>query len=121
MCFAVRTPEVKLVTYSKWAHGTTRPIPASMQVEFYDYARRRGGRRRTASRTTRGCKPLMNKLFGEYTSTQMEAPLPLSLRSTVLKARASYIAFNAVTNAYGFKQLIPQQKLRTVLGYGGNF
>ena len=118
---AVRTREVKLVTYSKWAHGTTRPIPASVQVEFYDYSTSAGQAETHSIPRDPRVKPLMNKLFGEYTSTQMEAPLPPSLRSTVLKARASYIAFNAVTNAYGFKQLIPQQKLRTVLGYGGNF
>ena len=35
---AVRTPEVKLVTYSHWARGTTTPIRTMMKLEFYDYA-----------------------------------------------------------------------------------
>ena len=37
---AVRTREAKLVTYTHWFPGTTRPIPRSMQLEFYDYATR---------------------------------------------------------------------------------
>jgi hypothetical protein len=63
----------------------------------------------------------MAKLFGEYSATQMEAPLPGSLSSTVAKARASYLGFQAITNAYFYSQLVPGQKLRTVLGYSGNF
>jgi hypothetical protein len=51
----------------------------------------------------------------------MEAPLPGSLKATVKRARASYLVFNALTNAYAYQSLIPEQKLRTVLGYSGNF
>jgi hypothetical protein len=65
--------------------------------------------------------PLMSKLFGEYTATQMEAPLPRNLRPAVAKAKASCLAFQAINNAYFYSQLVPGQKLRTVLGYSGNF
>jgi hypothetical protein len=51
----------------------------------------------------------------------MEQPLPASLRSTGAKARASYIAFTALTNAYTYGELGPGGKLRDVLGFGGNF
>jgi len=118
---AVRTREAKLVTYSKWAPGTTRPIPASIEVEFYDYSTA-AGRAETASHPDDPrAKALMHKLFDHYVPQQTQAPLPVSLRSTVAKARASYIAFTALTNAYSLKQLISDQKLRTVLDYSGNF
>jgi hypothetical protein len=61
------------------------------------------------------------KLFNQYVPRQMEAPLPLRLRSTVRKAHASYVIFRALTNSYSYSQLVPQQKLATVLGYSENF
>jgi arylsulfatase A-like enzyme len=118
---AVRTRDVKLVTYSYWAPGTTRPIKAGRSLEFYDYSTS-AGRAETESNTDDPrVRPLLHKLFGEYTSRQMEAPLPPSYRPTVARARASYVIWKAIMNAYGYSQLIPQQKLRTDLGYGGNF
>ena len=52
----------------------------------------------------------------------MEAPLPRSLRRDLeARARASYLVFQAASDAYSFKALVPQQQLRTKLGYGGNF
>ncbi|HWD74821.1 MAG TPA: sulfatase-like hydrolase/transferase [Solirubrobacteraceae bacterium] len=118
---AVRTPDVKLVTYSKWARGTTRPTPASLKLEFYDYATAAGRAETQSHPDDPRVKPLLKTLFGQYTSTQMEAPLPVTMRSTVAKARASYVVFNALTNAYSYKALVPQQQLRTALGYSGNF
>jgi hypothetical protein len=61
------------------------------------------------------------KIGNQYVPQQMEAPLPVPFKSTVSKARASYIQFNAQTNAYFIQQLIQDRKLTTVLGYGGNF
>jgi arylsulfatase A-like enzyme len=118
---AVRTPEVKLVAYSHWAKGTTRPIKAKMGIEFYDYSTAAGRAETQSNPDDSRVQPLLNKLFGEYSSRQMEAPLPRSLKSTVAKARASYVIFEALTNAYSYKELVPQQKLKTVLAYSGNF
>jgi hypothetical protein len=118
---AVRTREAKLVTYSHWLPGTTRPIPASVQLEFYDYATPEG-RAETLSRPRDPrAKALASKLFGEYVPQQMEAPLPPPLKRTVAKARASYIAFTALTNAYSYTSLVQGQKAKTVLGYSDNF
>ena len=116
---AVRTREAKLVTYSHWAPGTTRVIPRSVKLEFYDYNTATGRAETRSHPHDPRAKVLAHKLFREYVPRQMEAPLPPSLRSTVLKARASYVAFNALTNAYSYKSLGPQKKLSTVLGYGG--
>ncbi len=118
---AVRTREAKLVTYSHWAPGTTRPIPASIKLEFYDYSTSAGRAETRSLPKDPRARAMARKLFNQYVPRQMEAPLPPSLKSTVAKARASYIAFHALTNAYAFKQLVPDQKLRTVLGYSGNF
>jgi arylsulfatase A-like enzyme len=118
---AVRTPLLKLVTYSHWAPGTTRPIRASLQTEFYDY-RFASGRAETLSRPDDPTIPvLLRKLFNEWVPQQMEAPLPPRLRPAVLKARRSYLAFRTLTDAYSYKQLVDDQKLRSVLGYGQHF
>ena len=118
---AVRTRDVKLVTYSHWARGTTTPIRATMKLEFYDYATA-AGRAETDSRPDDPrVKPLLTKLLDQYAPTQMEAPLPGSLRATSRRARASYLVFSAATNAYTYSQLIGQGKLKTVLGYGESF
>lgn len=118
---AVRTPEEKLVTYSHWAPGTTRVISSTIKLEYYDYNTAEG-RAETRSRPDDPrAKALARKLFTQYAPAQMRAPLPSSLRPTVVRAKASYVAFNALTNAYSYKALGPQKKLTTVLGYGGNF
>ena len=51
----------------------------------------------------------------------MEAPLPLSLKSTVAKARASYIAFEAQMQGLSLSDLLQGGKLQSLLGYGAAF
>jgi len=118
---AVRTPEVKLVTYSHWARGTTTPIRATMKLEFYDYATAPGRAETHSDPNDPRVGPLVIKLFNQYVPTQMEAPLPGTLKATVKRARASYLVFQALTNAYSLSQLIQGQQLKTTLGFSGNF
>jgi hypothetical protein len=118
---AVRTRDVKLVTYSHWARGTTTPIRATMKLEFYDYATASGRAEIESTPDDPRVKPLLTKLLDQYAPTQMEAPLPGPLRATSRRARASYLVFSAATNAYTYSQLIGQGKLKTVLGYGESF
>jgi arylsulfatase A-like enzyme len=118
---AVRTRDVKLVTYSHWARGTTTPIRATMKLEFYDYATASGRAETESTPDDPRVKPLLTKLLDQYAPTQMEAPLPGPLRATSRRARASYLVFSVATNAYTYSQLIGQGKLKTVLGYGGSF
>ena len=118
---AVRTPLLKLVTYTHWAPGTARPIRASLRTEFYDY-RFASGRAETLSRPDDPAIPaLLRKLFGQWVPQQMAAPLPPRLRPAVAKARRSYLVFRTLADAYSYKQLVDDQKLRTVLGYGQHF
>ena len=118
---AVRTPLLKLVTYSRWARGTTRPIRSSLLTEFYDY-RFATGRAETRSRPDDPTIPaLLRRLFDQWVPQQMEAPLPRRLRPAVARARVGYLAFQAAADAYSYKQLVDDQKLRTELGYGDHF
>ena len=73
---AVRTPEAKLVTYTHWYPGTTRPIPASMQLEYYDYATAEGRAETRSHPHDPRAKAMASKLFNQYVPQQMEAPLP---------------------------------------------
>jgi arylsulfatase A-like enzyme len=111
---AVRTHEAKLVTYTHWFPGTTRPILESIKLEFYDYTTSEGRDETRSLPNDPRAIALALKLFTDYVPRQMEAPLPLSLEKTAAKARASYIAFVAKTNV---TPLI--QALRNLLGYGG--
>jgi uncharacterized sulfatase len=115
---AVRTQQEKLVTYTHWYPGTTRPIPGSLQLEYYDYATPEGrAETRSHSRDPRA-RALSNKLFNQYVPQQMEAPLPPPLKRTVATARASYVAFEAQFNLLNTIQLIQDGKLGTLLGTG---
>jgi uncharacterized sulfatase len=117
---AVRTPLLKLVTYSHWAPGTTRPVRSTLRTEFYDY-RFANARSETRSRPDDPAIPaLLRRLFGEWVPQQMEAPLPRRLRPAVARARAGYLAFQAAADAYSYKRLIEDRKLRTELGYGAH-
>jgi arylsulfatase A-like enzyme len=110
---AVRTQEAKLVTYTHWFPGTTRPIRGSMELEFYDYATSEGRAETRSHPNDPRAKALAHKLFNQYVPQQMEAPLPPPLKRTVARARASYIAYVAKSN---LSPLI--QALESLLGYG---
>jgi uncharacterized sulfatase len=113
---AVRTEEAKLVTYTKWFPGTTRPIPGSAQLEFYDYSTAEGRAETRCDPTDPRATAMAKQLFTRYVPDQMEAPLPLSLKTTVAKARASYVAFVAKSNLSPIVQAI-----KGLLGMGGPF
>ena len=112
---AVRTQDAKLVTYTHWLPGTTRPIPGSMQLEFYDYATEQGRAETRSHPDDPRAKAMAHKLFTQYVPQQMEAPLPPPLKRTVAKARASYVAFVAKTNTGALAGAMQ------TLGYGGPF
>lgn len=119
---AVRTDEAKLVTYSHWAPGTTRPI-GRMTLEFYDYSTANGRAELHSDPHNPRVKPLLNQLLNQYVPTQMEAPLPAPLKRSVAKGRASYVAFEAAIQVAGLKKLIEGNKpqLTEKLGYGAMF
>ena len=115
---AVRTNEAKLVTYTHWFPGTTRPIPRSMQLEFYDYATSEGRAETRSHPHDPRATALAHKLFNQYVPEQMEAPLPFSLKKTVATARVSYIAYEALFNVLNAADLLEEGLLARLLGYG---
>jgi uncharacterized sulfatase len=117
---AVRTHEAKLVTYTHWVPGTTRPIPESMQLEFYDYATARGRAETLSLPGDPRAAAMAKRLFERYVSQQAEAPLPPPLKRTVAKARASYIEFEAISNGLTPGDL-KAGRVQQLLGYGGAF
>jgi arylsulfatase A-like enzyme len=118
---AVRTPKEKLVTYSFWLPGTTRPVKAKMQLEYYDYSTAEGRAETRSHPDDPRAKALAAKLFNQYVPQQTQQPLPPSLKTSVAKAKASYIAFEAAANGLTPQQLIQGGKLKSLLGYSGNF
>ncbi len=115
---AVRTQEAKLVTYTHWLPGTTRPIPGSLQLEYYDYATAEGRAETRSHPHDPRAKAMAHKLFTQYVPQQMEAPLPPPFKRTVAKARASYIRFEAQFNVLNLIKLLQDGKLGMLLGYG---
>lgn len=88
---AVRTKEAKPVTYSHWAGGTTRPIPAAMKLEFDDHSTVNGRAELHGTPRDPRVKPPPNKLLDQYGPTQVEAPLPAPLKRSAANGRASYV------------------------------
>jgi Sulfatase len=115
---AVRTHEAKLVTYSDWTPGTTRPISSTMQLEFYDYATAEGRAETRSHPHDPRAQAMARRLFNQYVPQQMEAPLPPSLKKTVAKARASYLAFEVQFNVLNTVKLLQDGLLGSLLGYG---
>jgi len=115
---AVRTPKEKLVTYSHWFPGTTRPRPGSVQLEFYDYATAEGRAETRSHPRDPRAKAMARKLFTQYVPQQFEASLPPPLKRTVATARASYIAYEAEFNVLNLVKLLEDGLLGKLLGYG---
>ena len=115
---AVRTGEAKLATYSNWFPGTTRPIPGSVQLEFYDYATPDGRAETRSHPHDPRAKAMADQLFTQYVPQQFEAPLPPPLKTTVAKARASYIAYEGIFNTLNLTKLLQDGLLGQLLGYG---
>jgi uncharacterized sulfatase len=85
----VRTHSHKLVTYSHWAKGTTRPVRRGMEVEFYDYSTAKGRAELLSEPDDPRVKALVDRLFNRYVPTQTQQPLPRGLRPASRRARAA--------------------------------
>jgi hypothetical protein len=54
------------VTYSHWIPGTTRPIPESVKLEFYDYATEQGLAETRSHPHDPRAKAMEHELFTTY-------------------------------------------------------
>ena len=88
----LRTPELKLGTYSQWHPGTTRIVRDTMETEFYDYSTS-GGRYELHNdpndpRVPAALADLLDVLIpGEH-----QAQLPLEYAQAQARAKAMYVA-----------------------------
>jgi uncharacterized sulfatase len=114
----VRTADAKLGTYSHWVPGTTQPILATMELEFYDYATPEGRAETLSTPDDPRAKALLQALLQRYVPLQMEAPLPPSLRPAQERAKLAYLGFEALANLYSVTQLIDERKISTLFGFG---
>jgi arylsulfatase A-like enzyme len=117
----VQTPEAKLCTYSHWLPGTAVPARKGIELEFYDYNTSRGRAELVSHPHDPRARALLKKLLEQYVPQQMQAPLPTpALRRASRRARESYLAFVALSDAYFAKQLINEHQITKTFDYGLN-
>lgn len=98
----VITPQYKLGVYSRWPAGTVLPSPNGQQYEYYDYSTT-GGQQETANTysTSPAAKLIKDNLLNVLVPTVLEAPLPLTYRTTQDKAKLGLVAFNLLNQSSG--------------------
>jgi len=91
---ALRTPEAKLVTYSRWQPGTFAPIPESIQTELYDYSTQEGRLElRNASRSNPALLKQLSDALTEATRSELHRELPEPLQPVGQAAVRRYLEF----------------------------
>jgi hypothetical protein len=121
----LRTEDTKLGVYAKWLPLTSRIIPASVQLEFYDYSTTEGQlellnlcgpNAPCDSRALAGYDNLINNIIPN--ELQQRLPPPLTLPQELSK-----IAHILYRDSIAHEALINWLKgaLTTVLGYGAEF
>lgn len=89
----LRTKTEKLVTYGKWHGFTTRVVPKSLELEFYDYTTE-GGRAETANTPHDPRVPaLVKHLRDTLVPNELRAPLPGVLQYAQAQAEVQYLKF----------------------------
>jgi hypothetical protein len=104
----VRTKKEKLGTYTHWRERTTQPRRRGMQLEYYDYSERRGRLELDSMPDDRRAKALLRRLREEFVPRELERPLPRRLRPAQKRAKAAYIAFTALVNRLGTRELVEE-------------
>lgn len=113
---AMRTKSEKIAIYSKWLPHTTNIKPGTTEVEFYDYSTA-GGRAETDNTPHDPRVPALLKTLAKFKKTELEMALPGPYKVAQDRAKAKYLAFLRITNT---GQILPE-KLKELLGYGGDF
>ena len=117
----LRKEDTKLGVYEKWVPPTSRIIPSSIELEFYDYS------------TTRGQLELDNiagsdaraydssqTLLNDIVPSELQELLPPPLRGEQQKSKIAHLLYRefiALQPSGAWKK----GGLRSILGYGGNF
>jgi uncharacterized sulfatase len=113
---AMRTASEKIATYSKWRPYTTKIIPDSTEVEFYDYSTV-GGRHETHNVPDDSRVQGLLQQLEILTKNELAKTLPGQYRIVQERARLRYLLFvQYITTG----SILPK-KLKQWLGYGQDF
>jgi arylsulfatase A-like enzyme len=89
---ALRTPQAKFVTYSKWPYDGITPLSEGEEFELYDYSTQTG---RLELHSSAGHSPLEEGLHAEYERAfkdELRGPLPPRLVSAHARGFADYFS-----------------------------
>ena len=89
---AMRTKTEKIATYSNWRPYTTKIIPNSTEVEFYDYSTR-GGRKETHNTPDDSRVPALLQQLNNLVMNELKKPLPGHYRVAQNRAELRYLLF----------------------------
>jgi len=116
----LRTADAKLGTYADWSGPDARIDPASLQLEFYDYATPRGRAELDNAPNDPRVRPMLDTLLNDIIPNELRAPLPGLLRAVQDAGRARYRAFERLIGAVPPEQQT-SANLNTWLSYGADF
>jgi uncharacterized sulfatase len=89
----LRTSTEKLVTYTDWRSYSTNSVPSSLQLEFYDYATRRGRAELANTPDDPRVPAMLAQLRDNLIPNELRAPLPQPYRAVSNQARQDYLQF----------------------------
>jgi len=117
----LRTEDTKLGVYTKWVPLTSRIIPSSIELEFYDYSTKDGILEldNTADTDPRA-KAMEANLLNNLLPNELQQPLPGALGIVQQGAKVAHLAFREFI---AIQPTIAWAKgaLQTLLGYGLEF
>ena len=117
----LRTEDTKLGVYTKWVPLTSRIIPSSIELEFYDYSTKDGILEldNTADTDPRA-KEMEANLLNNLLPNELQQPLPGALGIVQQGAKVAHLAFREFI---AIQPTIAWAKgaLQTLLGYGLEF
>lgn len=110
----LRTRNEKLVTYAKWHKFSSRIVPSSLELEFYDYSTEGGRAEIDNTPDDPRVKPLLKQLHNDIVPHELRAPLPGALQFAQAGAELQYLEFaDLIAHAKG-------GSLKGWLGLGGD-
>ncbi len=117
----LRSESTKLGAYQKWVPPTSHILPASVQLEYYDYATSLGQLEiENIAKHDPRAEDAYQVLINEIVPNELQAILPAPLTREQQKSKIAHLLYRE------FIALQPSGTwkkggLRSILGFGGNF
>ena len=89
----LRTVSGKLGLYAGWQKGTAALDPATVAIEYYDYATEDGRLETVSTSNDRRASQLAARLQGEIIPNELRQPLPSSLTAAGRRAKGKLIGY----------------------------